>query len=80
MDFHTEGDFSPFAPNLEAVQSPECHGEAAHNQLGAVLSCLPTPFGAGRVLVTEFIKNACVKRWDNYSKFVWGWIAAARDI
>lgn len=80
MDFHNEGAFSPFAPNLGAVQSPEFHGEAAHSQPGAVLSCLPTPFGAGCVLVTEFIKNACVKRWDNYSKFGWGWIAAAREI
>lgn len=80
MDFHTEGDFSSFGPNPEAVQSAEVHGEAAHSQPGAVLSCLPTPFGAGRVLVTEFIKNACAKRWDNYSKFVWGWGAAVREI
>lgn len=32
------------------------------------------------MLVTEFIKNACAKQWDNYGKFVWGWIAAAREI
>lgn len=80
MAFHTEGAFSPFASNLEAVQSLELHGEAAGCQLEAVLSCLPTPFGAGHVLVTEFIKNACLKQWDNYSKFVWGWIAAVREI
>lgn len=80
MAFHTEGDFSPLSPNLGNVQSPELDGEAACSQLGAVLSCLPTPFGAGRVLVTDFIKNACLKQWDNYIKFVWGWIAAVREI
>lgn len=53
---------------------------AVCNPVGAGSSCLSAPFGAGHILVTESIKNACVKWWDNYSKFVWGWIAAAREI
>lgn len=63
-----------------AVQNPEPRGKAACNAVGAGSSCLSVAFGAGCILVTEFIKNACVKRWDNYSKFVWGWIAAVGEI
>jgi len=39
-----------------AVQSPEAHGEAACNPVGAGSGLLSAPFGAGHVLSPSLLK------------------------